>query len=138
MLERVMSEADIPEDVAHLIFEKIDSVEQLEVLLMLWAAAPQPRTSEDLSSELRSSVSSVSSRLAALEKAGLVGRDPDKSDTYFFMSESPGLEATVSALSEIYKVRRQKVFQLIFSPLKKGRHFADAFMVTKPIKKGDS
>ncbi|MEK6555567.1 MAG: hypothetical protein AABZ31_10030 [Bdellovibrionota bacterium] len=132
-----MSETDIPADVSHLIFEKIDSVEQLEVLLILRTAVPASKSREQISSELRSSVSSVSSRLVGLQNAGLIQISPEDPDSYIFKPETPELEATVNRLTEIYKVRRHRIFELIFSPLKKGRHFADAFMMNKQNKKGE-
>ena len=132
-----MSETDIPADVSHLIFENIDSIEQLEVLLLLRAAAPSARSREQISSELRSSLSSVSNRLLGLEKAGLIQAISPATDAFIYKPATPELEATVNSLVDVYRVRRQKVFELIFSPLKKGRHFADAFMVNKPNKKGD-
>jgi hypothetical protein len=39
-------------------------------------------------------------------------------------------------LAENYKLKRQKIFELIFSPLKRGRQFANAFVVN-PVKKGE-
>lgn len=130
-----MSENDISEGVRHFIFDKIDSVEQLEVLLLLREHQPASMSAEKISSELRSSVSSVTSRLTYLEQLSLVIKDPNNPKTYLFKPSNPKDVDTVNALAEIYKIKRQKVLELIFSSLKKARHFANAFMVTS--KKGD-
>ena len=129
-----MTEGDIPEKVRHFIFEQIDSAEQLEVLLFLRQNQDKVWTSQEVSNELRSTPISVGSRLESLERLFLL----EKSDKgYKYHPQSDELRATVDQLNEIYKVRRQKIFELIFSPMKKAKHFADAFMVHKPTKKGD-
>lgn len=129
-----MSEADIPERVRLFIFAQIDSAEQLEVLLFLRQHSESFWTSQAISNELRSTPASVSSRLEVLHRHSLLEK---KDDTYRYDPPSAETKEIISELNEIYRIRRQRVFELIFSPMKKVKHFADAFMVGKATKKGD-
>ena len=129
-----MSEADIPERVRLFIFEQIDSAEQLEVLLFLRQHAEKSWTSQAISNELRSTPASVSSRLEALSRGFLLVKE---GDAYRYQPQSEELRETIDKLNEIYRIRRQKIFEMIFSPMKKVKHFAEAFMVGKSTKKGD-
>lgn len=125
-----MASETFPEHVRQLIFEHIDSVEQLEVLLFMRAHRDKTYEAKMISSELRSNTQSVLNRLLALEACCLVTQD----DLHFrYEAKTPELEDAVLQLSELYKVRPHKVLELIFSPLKKGRHFAEAFVV-HPVK----
>ncbi len=122
-----------PESVRQLVFEHIDSVEQLEVLLYMRLHREVGCNSHSLSAELRSNPQSVLNRLTSLEEQGLVScAEPDARTELSKFSYAPrteDLDAAVAELAEIYKVRPHKIFELIFSPLKKGRQFADAFLV---------
>lgn len=122
-----MPETSVSERVRNLIFEHIDSVEQLEILLFLREHPERSWTSQEISTELRSSQASVEKRIAVLVSIGLVSQNA-KNFTY-----DPAREDLVRELSETYKIRPHRVLELIFSPMKRARHFADAFMV--PTKK---
>ncbi len=121
---------DLPENLRSFIFEYIDSVEQLEVLLFLRLHSERSWASENVSSELRSNPASVASRLAGLVQIGLLQVDEQK--LYRFQPSTPELLELSDLLAEAYRVKPHRVFELIFSPLKKVRHFAEAFVVTKP------
>ncbi len=129
-----MSESDIPENIRHFIFEHINSVEQIEVLLFLRQNAEKTCTSEAISVELRSSRASVLQRLESLMAIGLVQKNGEE---FQYNPRTNELRNTVNQLSEIYRLKRQKVFEIIFSPMKKAKNFADAFMIGKPPKKGE-
>lgn len=132
-----MASPDFSENARQLIFEAIDSVEQLEVLLLLRSRGDRSWSSAQVSAELRSSPKSVLNRLVALEQFGFLSRASDGEDDFQYRPKSDELDTAVSELADAYKIRPQKVFELIFSPLKKSRHFADAFLVTKPKKGND-
>lgn len=120
---------NFPETVVQLVFEYIDSVEQLEVLLFMRQNRESSYECSFISNELRSNPQSVLNRLHTLQKIGFV----DERDGRFqYAPENEELDNVVAELADVYKVRPHKIFELIFSPLKKGRVFADAFVVTKP------
>ena len=124
-----MSKSGISENVKQLLYESIDSVEQLEVLLFLRQHAAQTWNCEKIAQELRSSANSVMTRLQSLETSGFIRRDPQDHSLCQYVAGTAELEQNLDELSELYKTKRQRVLELIFSPLKKGRHFANAFKV---------
>lgn len=125
-----MSKNGISERVKHFIFEYIDSVEQLDVLLFIRLNKDKTWNCDNIAHEIRSSSKSVSTRLQALEQTGFLEKDPQNTQLFKYKMGSADTEATLDDLAEIYKLKKQKVLELIFSPLKKSRHFANAFKVT--------
>ncbi len=123
-----MTDGVIPEKVRQFIFEKIDSVEQLEILLFLRLQAQKEWAPEDISKEFRSSLQSVVGRLKSLEKIHMVGHF---GSSYRYEAQTEETENMLEALDENYKKRRQKILELIFSPTKKARALAHAFVVNK-------
>lgn len=113
-----------PSSVSAFIFEYIDSVEQLEVLLLLQAEASRTWTKEDLSREMRSNPNSIAQRLQPLCHSGLVECIEGE---YRYAPREPAQDAAVRDLALANKTHRHRVLELIFSPLKKARLFADAF-----------
>lgn len=128
-----MAKTLISEKVKHFIFEHIDSVELLEVLLLFRLHQDKSWNSDSIAHELRSSENSVSTRLDALKRIGVIEVDSHKTGYCRYKREDDETKAILEELAETYKLRKQKVLELIFSPLKKGRHFANAFLV-KPLK----
>lgn len=118
----------ISDRVKEFIFKYIDSVEQLDVLLLLAAHKEHWWSSEAISKELRSNTSSIENRLRTMLEAGIVQQSKSEPLEYGFCPE-PELESIVQDLAQIYKFSRQRVFELIFSPLKRARFFADAFNI---------
>lgn len=130
-----MPPPDIPENVRQFIFSYIDSVEQLEVLLLLRARTGEVFFARAVAEELRSSEASVALRLGALARSGLI--EGDETSGYRFQARSEELGPVLTGLSDAHRTFRHKVLELIFSPLKKARSFADAFVVTNPKKSED-
>lgn len=126
----IMSKSGISERVKHFIFEYIDSVEQLDVLLFIRLNQDKTWSSDHIAHEIRSSSKSVSTRLQLLEQMGFLDKSPENQQLVKFRVGSAETEATLDDLAEVYKLKKQKVLELIFSPLKKGRHFANAFIVS--------
>jgi hypothetical protein len=134
--DRLSREAPlIPESVRKLIAEHIDSIEQLEVLLLLREHRGRTWTVAELSEHIRSSLTSVRGRLDGLVRRGLV---EERSPNYQYAAAGE-LDAAVAELGRTYLERRFTVIDLIFSkPNDKLRAFADAFRVgsAKASKKG--
>lgn len=124
-----MSSPEIPLLVKDFVFQYIDSVEQLDILLLLCSDQNKLWTADELSAFLRSSRNSIEKRMTSLENLKLVSRD---GDDYRYTPETESLNQTIKELGEIYKVHRYRILEIIFSPMKKGRDFADAFKITGP------
>lgn len=130
-----MERKNISENVRSFIFEHIDSVEQLEVLLFIRKNKDRTCTAEEITNELRSNLSSVFGRLAVLKNKNLI---LEENSSYKY-NNTKEIEGVLSEVAEEYKVRRTFILELIFSPLKKMRNFADSFVFnSSEKKKGDS
>jgi len=114
----------LPSDVDSFISACIDSVEQVEILLLLSATHERAWTIDELSEHLRSSTRSVGLRLASLEWHQLVRRD----GSAFRYAASPSDDARVRRLAQLYDERRSAVIDRIFTvPRDPMQFFADAF-----------
>jgi hypothetical protein len=120
----------VPEDVAQLIAGYIDSVEKLEILLLLRGERDRPWTTDAVSRELRRNPSSVSRCLKQLSERKLLGGSAG--DGYRFAPPDAALEQQVTRLAETYATRRVSVIQLIVAnPMDSVTTFADAFRLRR-------
>lgn len=107
-----------------MIAESIDSVEQLEILLLLRSEPEKAWSAEEIDSRIKSSLSSIRSRLAGLEKYGLVHRSDDRHR----YDPAPEVQIAVDELAVAYDESRYTVIDLIFAkPDDKLSLFARAF-----------
>lgn len=132
-----MSDNDIPKSVRDFVFECIDSVEQLEILLLLESNPKKSWSTAELSDLLRSNINSIEKRVSLLASQELIVRNEDSH--FAFFTDNDDLKNTIHTLADIYRVHRYKIMELIFSPMKKSRDLAEAFRLS-PHKthKGDS
>jgi hypothetical protein len=123
----------ISDQLARFVASHIVSVEQLEILLLLRQHRDRALTASELNDVIRSSESSVGSRLVDLERRGLVRRE----QTRFRYQPPSELEELLSDLAAAYAEQRYTVIDLIFAKGNdKLRVFADAFKV-RTGKNGD-
>jgi len=124
----------IPEDVKQFVFSNVDSVELLDVLLFLRENRDQAWTAREISEKMRNSAVSVANRLKFLQKLKLL---EGNGEAYRFAPHDKEAESLIERLAETYKVRRHQVLELIFSPMKRARVFADAFLLGSNKKQED-
>jgi hypothetical protein len=126
----------IPDSVRKFIADHIDSVEQLEVLILLREHRDRAITVEAINTQIRSSTTSVRGRLDALVRRGLV----EQEGTVYRYAPPAELDGVMAELTRNYAEQRFTVIELIFArPTDKLRAFADAFRVgTGKSKKGKS
>jgi hypothetical protein len=123
---------DLPEVVRRFIVDHVDSVEQLEILLLLHQHPGRTWDAEAVARELRISALSAGDRLEDMRRVGLLVRVEGRPGGFRYAPETPGLEDAVSGLATAYAERRVTVINLIFSkPVDKIRTFADAFRLRK-------
>lgn len=134
-----MEEDGIPEDVRELLFEHIDTVAQLEILLLLHGSAPECWSAERVSQVLGIDRTSALLRLTDLSERGFFGAAADGTEpAWLYAPASPALEAFVAGLARAYKERRVTIISLIFSrPPDPLRHFSNAFKLRKPKDRKD-
>lgn len=127
-----MSDPGISEQVRALLIERIDSVVQLELLLLLHAQPGRAWTAADVAQELRIDPAWASGQLGELAARALVTPSPQQADGFTYAPATPVLDAAVAQLARDYAERRVTVITLIFSkPVDKLRSFADAFRLRK-------
>lgn len=132
-----MADANIPEEVSRFIKEHIDSLEQLEVLLLLRAYPDREWSAQEVSRELRSEPGAAAERLAEMSLDGLLIMSQAEGPLYRYGPKTPELARLVDKVADVYAVRRVTVITLIFSkPSKHVLSFADAFNLRKDGKDG--
>jgi predicted transcriptional regulator len=124
-------------DIRAFIFKYIDSVETLEILLLLRSAKDEWKTSEQISMQLRSNPSSVAKKLKSLKSFGLVAENLKSSNQFKYAPIRSELDKLTQEFAEIYKVKPHRIFELIYSPNRQIREFADAFIIGKTVRKED-
>ena len=130
---------DIPQDVRAFIADYLDSVVQLETLLMLHGAPEREWEAADVARDLRIDRAWAEGQLAGLCEQGLAARDDPGGEVrrYRYAPASAAARAAVDGLSRAYAERRVTVISLIFAkPADNLRAFSDAFRIRKE-KEGD-
>lgn len=119
----------LPPDVVEFLHRHIESVEKLEVLLLIFATRPKAWTAEQLAREIGSSPASITGRLADLAAAGFAAASAEGASAW---SGDTAAEAAVAAVAESYRTRRVSVITCIMSrPNRMLRTFADAFRLRR-------
>jgi DNA-binding IclR family transcriptional regulator len=120
---------EIPEPVRRFIVEAVDSVPELEALLLLRAHADRTWSVEDAGARLYVSPTMASHLLNALAARGLLERDGER---YRYGPARPELDHVVGDLAATYATKLIAVTRLIHAkPAASVRQFADAFRLRK-------
>jgi hypothetical protein len=123
---------DLPEAVCRFIADHIDSVEQLEILLLLYQHPERSWTTESVARELRISALSAGDRLKDMARSSLLSKVQGGEGEYRYAPDNQQLAEAVAGLATAYSERRVTVINLIFSkPIDKIRTFADAFRLRR-------
>jgi hypothetical protein len=123
-----MPDEQVPEDVREFILRYINSIAQLEALLLLWR---DPNVAWDLASmakRLYISERETAEVLAQLSTDGLLSVNEG---TYRFNSPSPEQQQLVARLAEVYSKQLIPVTNVIHAKPRRIREFADAFKLRK-------
>lgn len=127
-----MTQRGIPDDVVKFLTERIDSVEQLEVLLLLHQTADTEWTASDVARHLYREPTSVGRRLGVLRLQGLLQATEAEEPTFRYAPGSETLDGTVRRLAAAYAERRVSIVGIIAAnPMDNVRAFADAFRIRK-------
>ncbi len=120
----------IPDDVRTLIAERIDSVPELEAILLFREDPQREWTAEAAGRRLYVSTVVAGHVLGVLCERGFFARS---GDAYRYEPESPRLGAIVDQLAIAYARHLVAVTQMIHSkPSQNLRDFVDAFRLRKP------
>ena len=124
-----MSPPDFSEALRAFIRKHISSVEQVEVLLLLYRTSPREWSAVTVGRELRIDPVSAARRLADFHEQGLVSvRVTDEAILYWYEGSSPADDRMIAELDREFRDRRTSLISLIFaSPSDDLQAFADAF-----------
>ena len=123
----------IPGEVKHFIADSIDSVGQLEVLLLVRSEPERFWSASEVSDELRSGRSWAEVQLEYLCVEGLLSARESNAPSYRYEPTRPELEAVVARLCEAFESQRAEVIRLVFSqrPSERLRAFSEAFRLRR-------
>jgi len=129
----MMADDLIPHDVKQFIVDKIDSVAELEGLLLF---SRHPETEWDiqaLAQRLYTTPQQTENVLAHLYSLGFLAVKEGEPNTYRYQPGSPALAEMVKGVAEVYSKYLVPVTNLIHSkpPQTKVQQFADAFKFRK-------
>ncbi|MBA3273555.1 MAG: hypothetical protein H0T11_06760 [Chthoniobacterales bacterium] len=127
-----MSTEALPAPVKQLLARHIQSVEQLEVLLLLHSQPQRSWTSIEVYDSIRSSQSSISARLQAFTAAGFLVEDKGPPQTFRYAPKDESLRSAVELTANAYRTWRIRIIEAIFAPESDPvQSFADAFRLRK-------
>lgn len=127
-----MPNSGIPPHVKTLILDHIDSVGQLDVLLLLQRDPKKKWRAASVASELRTDPTWAMDQLEILHARGLLQTIPGPEPAYFYHPSTPALEDAIRGLARAYAERRVSIINIIISkPDDRIQVFADAFRLRK-------
>jgi hypothetical protein len=127
-----VSEAALPLRVQRFLETHIDSIEKLEVLLLLRNQPARTWTAGSVAQELRIMEASATGRMEDLCARGLLSCEGGTPATYRFAPVSSEDAQAVTELASAYASRRVSVITFIFSrPTDRLRSFSNAFRLKK-------
>jgi hypothetical protein len=122
---------EIPVELRSFLTENIESVAQLELLLLLRQEAERAWPVSAAAQALYISEEMTTPLLSRLRTTGLLATDAE--GRFRFAPQTPQLARLADELAELYQLRRVTVIGLIHSaPVNKLRTFADAFRLRPP------
>ena len=127
-----MSADPIPEDVRKFILFKIDSIAQMEALLLLRENAQEKWDTATVARRLYISEQETADVLAHLWTQGFLAVNSGTPPLYQYSPHSPELGQMVDKMAEVYAKHLVPVTNLIHSkPRTRIQEFADAFKLRK-------
>jgi hypothetical protein len=127
-----MVEYPIPNDVRQFILESIDSIAQLEALLLLRCSPNEEWDAQKVAKRLYISEQEATSLLARLSEEGLIALSNDKPPLCRYQPDSDDLALIVDRLAETYSKHLVPVTNLVHSkPRIRVQEFAEAFKLRK-------
>jgi hypothetical protein len=125
-----MADSELGEDLKRFIAEYIESVERLEILLLLARNAEKAWTASEVYQHIQSSMASVGQKLGELATTGFAKREGN--GCFRYEANSPQRKVLVEELDKAYRTLRIKVIEAIFSKRSEQiQKFADAFKIKK-------
>jgi hypothetical protein len=128
----VVGEEAIPNEVRQFLVDHVDSVMQLELMLLLQSEPGRQWSGPDIAAELRVDTTWVAAQLDDLCRRQVLICHGGPTARYQFGPADPAVAQTVRMLASRYATHRVSIISMIFSkPADRLRNFADAFRLRK-------
>lgn len=115
----------LPDDLARLILDHIESVPHIEALMLIWENAPRTWSEVEISERIYRSLESTRKILRDLQREGLV---MGTSEARHGLTEDPARRDIATRIVEVYRGNVYRVATLIHARAPQGmREFAKAF-----------
>ena len=134
-----MDENDERALVEQFIFEKIDSVPQLEALLLIWSRRPKVWLVNEMSSAIYVSAETTLAVLRDLVAKGLAAEEPEGAGQYLYRSQSAEWENFMELLDRTYRhelIRISKLIHSFFAAARETGAFISTGANAIPVKLG--
>jgi hypothetical protein len=123
---------DFPAEIEQFIAQHIESLAELEMLLVMRREPERAWSGDDLSRELYVTPDVCAGIISELERRGFVRRDASNDKLYRYQSGSAEMDRLIDQLATLYQERRVAVITQIYSkPVKNVQTFADAFRLRR-------
>jgi hypothetical protein len=120
----------LPEEVNRFIVDHINSVEQLETLLLLRSDPQKAWSADEVAHSLYTQPAAARMRLEDLQARGILRKS--EGDRWQYSPANAETDQLIAALADLYRDRRVTVIGLIYSrPHQQVQAFADAFKLRK-------
>jgi hypothetical protein len=133
-----MRGGDVPDDVERFLFEELETYEELEALLHLFARPAQSRTVEEIAAALGAPEDASRDALDCLRRRNLVTVEGSGSELRFaFRGAGAERDLTIGALARLYAEKRLAVMRRMNANAierlrtKAIRTFSDAFLLKR-------
>ena len=123
----------IPSEVSQFLETHIDSVDQLEILRVLWEDPDKEWRAVDLAGEAQTPAEAIGSHLAAMQGRGLLATKTRGTDLFCrYGAATPELAQKVSRLLQVYRERPVTMIKYLYARAKDPlKALADAFRLKK-------
>lgn len=108
-----MSAAHVPADVRRLLLERVRGYEQLEALLVLFAAPGRGFSAAEVAARLHIPEASAEDDLVLLARSGLAMTLPGVPPQFRYLAESAELDALVRRMAALYEERRVEMVMIL-------------------------
>ena len=123
---------DFPAELEQFIAQHIESLAQLEMLILMRQDRERNWDCAEMSRQLYITGDMCGGLVGDLERRGFVRRAPGSENAYQYHPATPEIDRLMTALAAIYQERRVAVITQIYSrPMKKVQTFADAFRLRR-------
>jgi predicted ArsR family transcriptional regulator len=128
----VAKQDDQQDEVLQFIALEIDSVPELEALLLLWQQRPRAWSAEEVAKRLYIAADDARTVLLDLKRKDLISASAGLPDSYQYDSDSKDRDRIIGRTEEVYRRQLVRISTMIHSkPSSAIRDFARAFRFTR-------